>query len=329
MGGVLTSTELIPSWQGFDWYSAGLRYYRLSHFLSRHFGARVWKVSVDAGFDCPNRDGTTSVGGCIFCSPESFSPSRRQAGGTITEQIDRGIERLRRRDTDRFLAYFQPASNTYAPVERLRTVYEEAIAHPGVVGLAIGTRPDCVPDDVLDLLADLARRTWLTIEFGLQTIHDRSLDWLRRGHRYDAFLDAVERCRLRALRVGAHVILGLPGETAADMIATAREFARLRIDAVKIHNLHAVRATLLAEMVARGETILPCLDEYVGYVVNFLEHLPPGCVIDRLGGDAPPQYLVAPAWCANKSAVRAAVEAELQRRNTWQGCSCSDRNSNP
>lgn len=319
MGSDLTSTELTPPSQGFDWYSAGLRYYRLSHFLSRRFGARVWKVSVDAGFDCPNRDGTYSVGGCVFCSPESFSPSRRQAGGSITAQIDRGIERLRRRDTDRYLAYFQPASNTYAPVERLRAVYEEAVAHPGVVGLAIGTRPDCVPDDVLDLLVDLARRTWLSIEFGLQTIHDRSLDWLRRGHHYDAFLDAVERCRQRGLRVGAHVILGLPGETADDMTDTAMELARLRIDAVKIHNLHVVRATPLAEMVARGEVTLPSLDEYVGYVVNFLEHLPPGCVIDRLGGDAPPQYLVAPAWCANKAAVYAAIEAELVRRDTWQG----------
>jgi hypothetical protein len=297
-----------------------LRYHRLSHYLARQFGSRVWKLSLDAGFDCPNRDGTLGRGGCVFCDPAAFSPSRRQPAGSITRQIDAAIERLRgRRDIGRFLAYFQPATNTYAPVDRLRAVYEEALAHPAVVGLAIGTRPDCVGDDVLDLLAELSRRAWLTVEYGLQTIHDRSLDWLRRGHHYDAFLDAVARSRRRGLRVGAHVILDLPGETADDMTATARELARLRIDAVKIHNLYVVRDTPLADALARGELALATLDEHVERVVNFLEHLPPNCVIERLSGDAPAAYLVAPAWCARKAAVRAAVEAELLRRDTWQG----------
>jgi hypothetical protein len=337
-----------------------LRYHRLSHYLARQFGSRVWKLSLDAGFDCPNRDGTLGRGGCIFCDPAAFSPSRRQPAGSITGQIDAAIERLRgrrdakclskidsavlwcsrpgclgRRDarttiyswtgTKGFLAYFQPATNTYAPVDRLRAVYEEALAHPAVVGLAIGTRPDCVGDDVLDLLAELSRRAWLTVEYGLQTIHDRSLDWLRRGHHYDAFLDAVARSRRRGLRVGAHVILGLPGETADDMTATARELARLRIDAVKIHNLYVVRDTPLADALARGELALATLDEHVERVVNFLEHLPPDCVIERLSGDAPAAYLVAPAWCARKAAVRAAVETELLRRDTWQGRLFADK----
>ncbi len=218
-----------------------------------------------------------------------------------------------------FVAYFQPATNTYAPVDRLRSVFEEALSHPKVVGLAIGTRPDCVPDEVLDLLAELSNRTYLVVEYGLQSIHNRSLDWINRGHHFEAFLDAYKRSRQRNLNVGVHVILGLPGETREDMLATARELSRLQIHSVKLHNLYAVRNTPLAEMVARGEVQLPQFEDYVNIVVDFLELLPPECVIDRLSGDAPPQYLVGPNWCLDKTAIRAAVEAEFRRRGTFQG----------
>ncbi len=280
----------------------------------------MWKVSLDGGFGCPNRDGSLGTRGCVFCDPASFSPSRRSVSASISAQLEEGIRRLGARyRVDRFVAYFQPGTNTYAPVEQLRALYEQAIAHPKVVGLAIGTRPDCVPDDVLDLLSELAGQTWVSIEYGLQTIHDRTLDWMNRGHHYEAFLDAVQRSRRRGLKVGVHVILGLPGESRDDMLATARELARLEIDSVKLHNLYAVHNTPLAGMVARGEVRLVELDEYVGLVVDFLEQLPPSCVIDRLSGDAPPEYLVGPSWCLDKPAVRAAVEAEFQRRNAWQG----------
>ena len=288
--------------------------------MHRRFGGRVWKVSIDGGFGCPNADGTVGAGGCIYCNIRSFSPSRRRAVGSIAGQIAEGIRRLRQRhEVERFIAYFQPATNTYAPVARLRALFEQALSHPGVVGLAIGTRPDCVPDEVLDLLAELSRRTWLSVEYGLQSIHDGSLDWIRRGHRYDAFLDAVRRSHQRGLHLGAHVILGLPGESRELMLATARELARLEIESVKLHNLYAVKDTPLAEAVARGEVRLLEMEEYVGHVVAFLEQLPPGCVVDRLSGDAPPEYLVAPAWCLQKSAVRAAIEGELERQDTWQG----------
>lgn len=306
------------------WGDAGCRYYRLSRYFRRVFGGPTWKVSVDAGFGCPNADGTLASGGCVFCNIRSFSPSRRLAACSLAEQIVRGTEQLRRRyGADRFVAYFQPATNTYAPVERLRAVYEEALRQPGIVGLAIGTRPDCVPDDVLDLLAELSQRTWLSVEYGLQTIHDRSLDWMNRGHHYDVFLDAVRRSRLRGLHLGVHLILGLPQETRDDILATAREVARLRIESVKLHNLYAVQDTRLARAVAEGSVQLLTREEYVGYVVDFLEQLAPDCVIDRLSGDAPPQYLVAPRWCLDRSAVRAAVERELERRGTWQGRRCS------
>ena len=196
---------------------------------------------------------------------------------------------------------------------------EEALSHPQVVGLAIGTRPDCVSEEVLDLLAELAGRTWLVVEYGLQTIHDRTLDLLNRGHHYDAFLDAYQRSRRRNLNVGVHVILGLPGESRDDMLATARALARLDLHSVKPHNLYAVRNTRLADDVAAGRVRLPEFSEYVGYLVDFLEQLPGDFVIERLCGDAPPEYLVGPPWCLDKAAVRSAVEAEFRRRGTWQG----------
>ncbi len=277
-------------------------------------------MSLDAGFTCPNVDGTVARGGCVFCDNRSFSPSRRLPRTTIRGQLDEGIRRLKwRYDCDRFLAYFQPATNTYAPVDRLRPLYLEALDHPQVVGLAIGTRPDCVPDDVLDLLSELAGRAYLSVEYGLQTIHDRTLDWMNRGHHYDAFLDAIQRSRGRGFEICAHIMLGLPGESREDMLATAREVARLNLDAVKLHNLYVVKNTRLADQYAAGEVTLMSREEYVASVVDFLEVLPPTCVIERVSGEAPPDYFVAPAWCLDKPALKAAIEAEFVRRNTWQG----------
>ena len=315
-----SSKSADPSSGDVAWRAAGLRYHALSHFFRRRFGRRAWKVSVDAGLGCPNVDGSVGTGGCIFCNVRSYSPSRRLNVASITDQIDEGIRRIRRRhDVRQFVAYFQPATNTHGPLARLRALWEEALRHPAVVGLIVGTRPDSVPDDVLDLLAELSQRTWLSVEYGLQTIHDRSLDWLNRGHGYHAFLDAVQRSRRRGLRIGAHVILGLPCETRDHMLATARELARLRIDSVKLHNLYVAKETPLARLWGAGRVELPEQDQYVGYVVDFLEQLPPESVIDRLSADAPREYLLAPSWCLDKSALRAAIEAELKRRDTRQG----------
>ncbi len=245
-----------------DWRSAGLLYHSLNFFHRKKFGTKVWKLSVDAGCSCPNRDGTLATLGCIFCDTESFSPSRRVGEGDclrpIAARIDDAIHRLNRRHgADRFIAYFQPGTNTYGPIDRLRRAYFDALAHPEVVGLAIGTRPDCVGDDVLDLLAELAERTWLVVEYGLQTVHDRTLDLLRRGHHYDAFADAYQRSRRRGLNVAVHVILGLPGESREDMLTTARTLAALDLHSVKPHNLYAVRNTALADQVAAGQVRLP------------------------------------------------------------------------
>ncbi len=302
-----------------DWRTAGLRYYSYNFFLRQKFGQRVHKVSVDAGFTCPNVDGTVAVGGCTFCDNRSFSPSRRLPRQSVLEQIDEGIRRIQLRyQAKQFLAYFQPATNTYAPVDRLRSVYGESLGDRRIVGLAIGTRPDCVPNEVLNLLQEFAAQTYLSVEYGLQTIHDASLTWMNRGHGVAAFYDAMDRSRTRGFEICAHVMLGLPNESHADMLATAREVARLRLDAVKIHNLYAVRNTPLADQVAAGKVQLMERDEYITTLVDFLELLPPSTVVERISGDAPPDYFVAPAWCLDKPAIRAALDAEFIRRDTWQ-----------
>jgi radical SAM superfamily enzyme len=324
------------------WRQAGLPYFGCNFWLRQRFGRRVQKVSVDAGFTCPNVDGSVSIGGCTFCDNRSFSPSRRLPRVGIRGQIDQSIARmrLRYRNCRDFLAYFQPATNTYAPVDRLRPLYEEALSHPQVVGLVIGTRPDCVPEDVLDLIEEIAKTPrpvaeflrnsdsetavseklrYVAVEYGMQTMHDRSLDWMNRGHHHDAMIDAVERSRGRGFEIGAHAILGLPGETHADMLATARELARLGVDAVKIHNLYCVKNTPLADQVGRGEVRLMERSEYVRTVVDFIELLPPTMIVDRISGDAPPDYFIGPTWCLDKPAVKAAVLAEFARRGTWQG----------
>ena len=310
-----TLTGAVPGWQ-----AAGLRYFSYNYFLRQKFGQRVQKVSVDAGFTCPNVDGTVTIGGCAFCDNRSFSPSRRVRRQDVLDQISDGIRRLKTRYTcDQFLAYFQPATNTYAPVEKLRALYQRALEHPQVIGLAIGTRPDCVPDDVLDLLEEIGRRTYLSLEYGVQTIHDRSLDWMNRGHHYDAFLDAMQRSRGRGFEICAHVILGLPGETREDMLDTAREMARQKPDAIKIHNLYAVKDTPLAQQVATGEVTLLSREQYVAALIDFLELLPPDMVVERISGDAPPEYFVGPSWCLDKPGVLLALRQELERRDTCQG----------
>jgi len=314
-----TSAAALPAWR-----AAGLRYHSYNFHLRRKFGRRIHKVSIDAGFTCPNVDGSVTTGGCVFCDNRSFSPSRRGPRVNIAGQIADGISRIKRRyKVDDFIAYFQPATNTYAPVDKLRRLYEQALAAEKIVGMAIGTRPDAVPNDVLDLLTELAGRTYLSVEYGMQSIHDRSLDWMNRGHHHDAMLDAMARSRGRGFEICAHVILGVPGESHADMLATAHEVVRLGLDAVKLHNLYAVKDTPLAEMVTRSEVTLMERDDYVRTVVDILEILPPHVIVERISGESPPNYHLGPAWCLDKPAIARALAVEFERRDTWQGKKCS------
>lgn len=296
------------------------RWYPFSRFLRERFGRPVYKIPLDAGFTCPNRDGRIGRGGCTFCYNPSFAPAAG-SGLTIYEQIARGKAALRRR-TPRagFLAYFQSHTNTYAPTTALRALFDAALADPDVVGLAVATRPDCVPDPVLDLLEGYARERHVWLELGLQSIRDRTLQLINRGHSAADFIDAVRRTRGRNIFVSAHVILGLPGEDREDFLATARALTDLGLDGVKIHHLQVIRRTPLAAAYARGEVRVLTLAEYIPLVCDFLEHLDPRMTIHRLFGEVLyGDLLIAPHWEKDKAAVLAAINAELARRGTRQG----------
>ncbi|MBW1981141.1 MAG: TIGR01212 family radical SAM protein [Deltaproteobacteria bacterium] len=295
------------------------RYRDLNSFLRQRFGCRVQKISLDAGLTCPNRDGTVGLGGCIYCNALG-SGTGLARNYSIRQQLELGKQRLQRRyGAKKFIAYFQSFSNTYAAVDRLRQLYLEALSVKDVVGLAIGTRPDCVADEVLDLLAEINERTYLWLEYGLQSIHDRSLVFINRGHTVAAFVDAVERTRLRGLDICVHVILGLPGEGKAEMLQTARALGCLDIQAVKIHLLYVIKDTPLAMLYSQGSYQCLSRDQYVDIVCDFLAYLPPQVVIHRLTGDPHPEELVAPMWALEKQTNLQAIWDTMEERNLWQG----------
>lgn len=296
------------------------RWHDFRSHLAAEFGARVAKLPVDAGFTCPNRDGTRGSGGCTFCDGRGSRLRRAGALPSVTEQLRSGEARYRARGFGKFIPYFQTFTNTYAPLDRLRALYDEALSFsPDVVGLAVGTRPDCVPDAVLDLLAGFAGRVRVHLELGLQSSHPATLAATNRCHSWEESADAVRRAASRGLAVVAHVILGLPGESPATMRETARALAALPIASVKIHSLLILEGTPLAAAWRRGETHLPTLPEYAGWAADFLELLPPQVAIQRVAADGSGDVLLAPAWARDKHAAIRAVEAELARRGTRQG----------
>jgi len=295
------------------------RYNQFSEELKRVFGCRVHRISVDAGFSCPNRDGTVGSGGCLFCSDRGSGSFGIARGESIANQLELGKEvMVRKYKAKQFLAYFQPYSNTYAPTAVLRSLYDAALAVPEIVGLIVGTRPDCLPDETLALLSEYHRRTWFWLELGLQSPHDRTLATIRRGHDSAAFLAAARRVKALGIRLCVHVILGLPGESREEMLATPALLNELGVDGVKIHLLHVNRDTPLAELYGRGEISLLERDEYVGLVCDFLERLKPEIFIQRLTGDGG-KDLLAPLWSAAKFEVLNAIDDELARRGSRQG----------
>jgi len=295
------------------------RYYDLKSFFRNRFGCNVFKLPIDAGFTCPNRDGTVASGGCLYC--DGRGSRLRQAGPlpSVTEQVQAGKAFYRdRRGAKKFIVYFQTFTNTYGPPEKLASLYEEALGEEDVVGLAVGTRPDCVPDPVIDLLAGFARERHVWVEYGLQSIHDRTLRFLNRGHGVDAFLDALGRTAGKNIFVCVHIIVGLPGETEADILETARGIAALPVQGIKIHLLLALRGTPLGTLYERGEISLMTMDRYVDTVCNILEILPPEMTIQRLTADGYRDIYLAPEWGRNKMAVLNAIDRELERRNSFQ-----------
>jgi len=295
------------------------RYNPFSEELKRKFGYRVHRISVDAGFTCPNRDGTTGTGGCIFCSEHGSGSYGIAREMSIAGQLEDGKEVMTRKyKAHKFIAYFQPYSNTYAAAEKLRKVYDEALQVADVVGLIVGTRPDCLPPETIALLEKYHQKTYFWLELGLQSPYNRTLEKINRGHNYAAFLKAVKAVKAAGIRLCVHIILGLPGESHEEILATAAILNNLGIDGVKLHLLHVNSGTQLANMYARGEVALLGRDDYVSLVCDFLERLSPQILIHRLTGDGG-KDLLAPLWSAAKFEVLNAIDDEMARRGTRQG----------
>ncbi len=296
------------------------RYTSLSADLRKMFGCRVQKITVDAGLNCPNRDGTLGRGGCIYCNATGSGSGAFAKGVSVKEQIEIGKKAMiRRYKAKKFLVYFQSYSNTYAPVDHLAQIYNDALAIDGVAGLCIGTRPDCVSEPILDLLANLSRRHLIWLEYGLQSAHDQTLTTINRGHDSAAFTWAVKESQKRGIRTCAHVILGLPGETRAMVRQTARYLADLDIGGVKLHLLYVVKNTPLEKLYNQDRYHCLTQEEYVEWSCDVLERLPKTAVIHRLTGDPHPDELVAPQWSLDKRGTLAAIERRLEDRDTRQG----------
>ena len=296
------------------------RYNDFNSYLRSLFGCRVQKITVDAGLSCPNRDGTVSTGGCIFCNARGSGTGAFSRGLTITDQVAQGKKFLARRyKAQKFLVYFQSFSNTYAPVDKLKMLYDEALDDEDVVGLSIGTRPDCVDRPVLELLQDYAGRRLIWIEYGLQSASDKTLEFINRGHDVRSFENAVKATSNRGIKICAHVIIGLPGETRKDILNTAGAISDLGIDGVKLHLLYVVKGTPLEALYRKGD--YRCLEqqEYVDLVCDFLEHIPPQMVIQRLTGDPHPEELAAPQWSRRKTDTLRIINETLEKRDSWQG----------
>lgn len=298
------------------------RYYTYDYFLRRKFGRKCAKLSVDGGFTCPNRDGTKGTGGCIYCSARGSGDFCDTPDVPVTKQLGDAFDAMRRKWNDPLgIAYFQAFTNTYAPLEVLRDKFEPAVNYPGVVGLSIATRADCLEDDVCDYLAGLADRTFLTVELGLQTAHDSTAAAINRCHSYADFLMGFGKLRRASDKISicVHLIDGLPGEDGEMMLETARKVAELRPEQVKIHLLHVIEGTRLCELYREGKFECMTLDEYADIVVRQLELLPPETVIGRITGDGMADMLVSPLWSRKKLVVMNTVDRLMFMRGTWQG----------
>lgn len=297
------------------------RYHSLNDELRRRFGGKVYKLALDGGMTCPNRDGTLGDGGCIFCSGGGSGDfAERQQPGGVTAQIQAAKARIAQKtDAQRFIAYYQSFTNTYAPVSYLRQLFTEAIQHPEVVALSIGTRPDCLPEDVLDLLEELNRIKPVWVELGLQTIHEETARLIRRGYELPCFEEAVANLRARGIETIVHVILGLPGEDKEKMLETVAYLAHQKIQGIKLQLLHILEGTALAEMYHRGEVEPMTFEAYMDVLFSALELLPPEMVIHRVTGDGPKRILVEPQWSGNKKMVLNTIRQEMERRDVRQG----------
>jgi radical SAM protein (TIGR01212 family) len=295
-------------------------YYPLTDYIKEKYRERVFKVTLDAGLTCPNRDGTVAFEGCVYCDPSTLVPRPFDGTLAISEQLALGIEKVgRRHRVKKFIAYYQINTNTHAGVEELRKLYAPALAHPDVVALAVSTRPDCLGPDVIALLKEISRKKDLWVELGLQSSNPDTLKFLNRGHTHLDFKAAVERLNGAGIDACAHIIIGLPGEGRANVLGTIRFLAGLKVWGIKFHQMQVLKDTPLEKMYLRGELKPLCLDEYAALVIECLEMLPPGTVIHRLSGDVPVEYLVAPKWGANKFIVTERIIEMMAAKGASQG----------
>ena len=293
-----------------------LHYNAIGPYLKRHFGCRVAKLSLDGGFTCPNRDGTKGTGGCTFCSEDGSG----RFTGPVADQI-RQLASKWPEDT-KYIAYFQNFTGTYAPVERLRDLWEDALSRPGCVGLAVATRPDCLPEDVLDLLEEFNGRTFLWVELGLQTANEETADRFNRCWKNADFEDAMSNLSTRGIKTVIHLILGLPGETREQVLSSADYAARFHPFGIKLHMLHLMEGTVMGEEYKKAPFPVLSRDEYVSLVCDVLQRIPEDITVHRVTGDAPRADLIAPLWTGDKRAVLRAIQQEFKRRGAWQGCLC-------
>lgn len=301
-----------------DWN--GKPYHSLDYALKKQFGEKVYKAALNGGFTCPNRDGRLGTRGCIFCSAGGSGDFAAPAALSVTAQLDTAIEAIGRKSSaNKFIAYFQAFTNTYAPVEKLRSLFTEAIAHPKTAVLSIATRPDCLPDDVLDLLSELNRIKPVWVELGLQTIHEDTARWMRRGYELPVFEEAVRKLRARGITVIVHVILGLKNESRQMILETVSYLNAIDIQGVKLQLLHVIEGTDLAKEYHRGEISTFSRDEYIDLVIECLENLSPEIVIHRLTGDGPSRELAAPLWSTRKREVLNQLHHEMKTRGSYQG----------
>lgn len=297
-----------------------MRYNSFGRYVKKKFGEAVHKVNVDAGFTCPNRDGTLGYSGCIYCNNDSFRPGSCKPSLPVREQVTNGISYTRKRyGADKFIVYFQPYTNTYASLEKLEMFYREALEDPAVIGLAIGTRPDCVDEEKIAFLESLAEEYFILVEYGLQSIYDKSLQFINRGHDYETFLKAVDMTKGRGILIGAHAIVGFPTETTEETLAMAEEISSLPIDFLKVHQLQIIKDTPLEEIYRKEPFHVFGYEEYLDFIVAFVERLSPDIVLQRLFATAPDDILIAPKWERDRHTILRDIDRRFEQRDTCQG----------
>jgi uncharacterized protein len=300
------------------------RFNSYSDYFRKYFGERVQKVTIDAGFTCPNRDGTCGTGGCTYCNNDAFNPSYCQPEKSVKRQIEEGMEfhTRRYRRASNYLAYFQAYSNTYAPLPDLERIYNEALTVPGIGGLVIGTRPDCIDEEKLDYFRQLAREFYIIIEYGIESCYNKTLQCINRGHTYEEAVSAIERTAAKGIKTGAHIIFGLPGETREEMLTEADILSKLPLDTIKFHQLQIIKDTPMADEYASHPEKFTFfgLNEYIDFFIDFLEKLNPDFVVERFTSEAPPKYHVGPNWgMIRNDQIMILFEKRLEERDTWQG----------